>query len=804
MQASGGSKRALVWGIRLWGLVLVGVLVYAIPRVTERLEAPRIGLAASASPEQAAMLEKMQRASDPIEPVEFSVLEGQLQEEIEASLDEVNALYDERERMPEEERCHIAAGPDAPTVAMFLDEQLKYRLTIASWYHDHGRDEGEGKREGEKFLVEYAKYAVSVPGALGAADLRKMADSAVKAGASEPIFRLYYGRILADCDQIPQAKQIFAEVRNLICHDKYPVLAQFQSVTWPLETPFGINELTREQSERTLIEAGVTYLRDETATRNPRILFLTARSLFTGRLRKSKKTFLESLIPTKKIDPWIRHMFVAAYYRDLAWDARGCGWGSEVTEEGARGFREYLTVAAAHYRRAWQIHPEYPEPASDLIDIAKTGVERRWTAREWFYEATRAQFDYYPAYRIMRGTLLPRWGGSHAEMLLFASECVDTDRWDTYVPNQVIDTLFAIQQEYSGPDEFARIPDVGALVKTYGRRLLKATEADPGIQGNYAGIWAYLAATLVRAGEYPLAREIFEKHGGDIRQSHLDWADMKLATVRGLAYAHTGPAGDVITEVEQGLAQAGSSTTPDEFKVLREKLDQARTLDSVPELQEHLTDLATEIDQLGRFYAGETVELTLDETLAGWYARAEVRQEADQAVQVSCLEKAPGIQLRPLANFSIPFELEAEIGPSPDREFHSSNGIVIGLLDNRAVYNLDLMTYMLVSQPGQRLFTLVGGSRGEEAIPSLEKKPFHRLQVKLWADHVQMSVDDTMYRNQAVSPDNVSSRIAIGENLPESRPNSFRCRSIRIRRLTEEPPEMPAPHLADESPSVQL
>ncbi len=804
MQGSGGGKRALVWAIRLGVLALFAVLVYAIPKVTERLKAPRIGMASPASAEQTAMLEKMYRGSAPVEPVEFSVLEARFKEDIDASLDEVNALYDERERTPEEGRCHIAAGPDVPTHAALQDEYVQYRLTIASWYHDHGQDQGEAKRQGEQFLIEYAKYTVSAPDSLGAEDLRKMAESAIKAGARDPMFRLYYARILTNCDQRKEGLQILAEIQFLIRCDEYPALVKFQTVAWPTLIPATDAQRMSKNLPAEVIEAAVVYLRDEKTTQNSRFLYETVERLFTIAGMHSRKAFLESLLPTEGVDLWIRHLFLARYYGRLGWNARGCGWGSEVTEEGARGFHDYLALAAAHYRRAWQLYPEYPRAASDLIDIAKTGVEHRWSARDWFYEATRAQVDYFPAYQMMRGALLPRWGGSHSELLLFAAECVDTNRWDTYVPIQVINTLFTIQQEFSDPDDFAATSGVAALTKAFGERLLKAAEADPGIQGNYPGIWGYLAATLVRVGEYPLAREILEKHGEGICQFHLGWADMKLATIRGRAYAHTGPARELVTEIEEALTEAGPDTTPDTFKALGEKLDQARTLDRAPEIQEYLTDLATEIDQLGRFYVGETVELTLDETLAGWFARAEVRQEPDQAVQVSCLEKAPGIQLRPLANFSIPFELEAEIGPSPEWDFSARNGIVLGQLDNRAVYDHHLTTFMLVSQPMQRLFTVVGGSPGERGIPMLEKKSFHRLQVKLWADHIQMSVDDTMYRNQAISSENVSNRIAIGENLPDTTPNRFRCRNIRIRRLTEEPPEMPSPHPANETPSVQL
>ncbi len=713
-------------------------------------------------------------------------LEKAFEKELLAANAEVEALRAERQAMPVKERCRIRAGADAFTSTKAREQKLQYRMETVSWYRQTTRDSGEGKRLGEKFLTEYAKYAASIPNALGVEALRELAESSIKAGAADPMLRLYYGRILSHSDQMSQALQIFEEVRNLVVYGEYPSVAKFHAVTWPSLIPQEIYTFGQRRLEPPVIEATIAYLRDDAACENQRLLYEAIDGMYSSAVPSSRRAFLEALLSGADIDPWIKHMFMGRYYRDRAWDARGGGWASKVTREGWEEFGKYLPRAAAHFRRAWQLHPEYPEGAVALINIAKAGGDQQWTPRDWFYEAVRAQLDYTPAYSSLRGALQPRWGGSYEEMLTFAAECVDTNRWDTCVPNQVIDTLYAIQQESPDPDEFVSSPGVAAITKAYAERLLKAAEADPLIPGNYSEIWAYLAATLVRAEEYALARTIFEKWGGDIRQHDLAWADMKLATVRGRAYAHTGPASQQIRQLEQALAANDAEDLPLEtFKALREQLDKARDLDESPELQPYLNDFAAVLGQLERFHAGETVELPLDDSLTGWYVRGEVRQEPDQALRISSYQGRGGAQLKPLAFFSPPFVVEAEIADEVDGNSH---GIIIGPSDNRAVYHNDLRRCLLANASAHSVQSVVGEDPERNRSIPVEPKPFYRFEVRLWPGRIQMLLDGTLCVDTAAIADGVSSKITIGGLMPDPLPAAFKCRNVRIRRLTEDPP----------------
>lgn len=96
---------------------------------------------------------------------------------------------------------------------------------------------------------------------------------------------------------------------------------------------------------------------------------------------------------------------------------------------------QHMNQAAEKFRAAWEMKPQYPQPATNMLDIsilARRAVEEEST--EWFTRALTAQFDYLPAYKAWLNGLLPRWGGSHEKMLDFGIMCARTHRYDTQVP----------------------------------------------------------------------------------------------------------------------------------------------------------------------------------------------------------------------------------------------------------------------------------------------------------------------------------------------------------------------------------
>src|SRR5439155_9015886 len=106
-------------------------------------------------------------------------------------------------------------------------------------------------------------------------------------------------------------------------------------------------------------------------------------------------------------DPWLVQMIGGLYQINAAWEARGKGWASEVTDAGWKGFHEHLTAARECLTAAYKLHPEFPEAATHMITVAMGDSEKDETPRKWFDLATAAQIDYLPAYRKLRWSLRP-------------------------------------------------------------------------------------------------------------------------------------------------------------------------------------------------------------------------------------------------------------------------------------------------------------------------------------------------------------------------------------------------------------
>ena len=166
-----------------------------------------------------------------------------------------------------------------------------------------------------------------------------------------------------------------------------------------------------------------------------------------SKLSRQIEQFMEEYEKLENVDPWIDLIVRARYHYILGWVARGGGYANTVTEEGWKIFKSELSDARDYYTSAHQMHPEFPEAASEmiLVQMASGGSK---SEREWFNLAVKAQFDYMPAYKNLMWSIRPRWGGSHKEMLAFGIVCLNTERYDTDVPGIFLKSIRDVSSEY--------------------------------------------------------------------------------------------------------------------------------------------------------------------------------------------------------------------------------------------------------------------------------------------------------------------------------------------------------------------
>ena len=254
-------------------------------------------------------------------------------------------------------------------------------------------------------------------------------------------------------------------------------------------------------------------------------------------------------------DPWIVKNLRGRLEISLAWKSRGSGWAKDVTPEGWRGFHDHLTKARDALTEAWKLAPELPQPCCEMINVAKGDDDQLGEKPiDWFERALEAQCDFDSAFDLMRDALLPRWGGSYAEMLDLAEASLAQNRYDTTLPWQYVETLRAIGDDIERP--FAPLTDLKIYQKVVAITE-KYAEKRPERAAYYRS--ANVAAALVggHRREAFVTLQAMDAAGQALDPAALRYFGIRDASrVRPLLYAvegpHQGELREVARQVESG------------------------------------------------------------------------------------------------------------------------------------------------------------------------------------------------------------------------------------------------------------
>lgn len=118
---------------------------------------------------------------------------------------------------------------------------------------------------------------------------------------------------------------------------------------------------------------------------------------------------------------YIANLFAGVSFTSQAWIARTGAQGSEVSEERAQLFFDFLEKAANHLKIADEINPDDAETCARTIRVYMgLGVEREVT-EGYFIAANNIQEGHFMAHMMMINYLTPKWRGSIEEMYDFAN-----------------------------------------------------------------------------------------------------------------------------------------------------------------------------------------------------------------------------------------------------------------------------------------------------------------------------------------------------------------------------------------------
>jgi tetratricopeptide (TPR) repeat protein len=132
-------------------------------------------------------------------------------------------------------------------------------------------------------------------------------------------------------------------------------------------------------------------------------------------------------------------VFRGYFYYKYAWDARGSGWANTVTPDGWQKMGERLNEAEAALTKAYELDPQRPEAATEMLSVELGQGKGRDAMEKWFQRAMTADPDNKAACHSKMYYLEPKWFGSPQEMIAFGLECRESRNWRGDLPFMLIE-----------------------------------------------------------------------------------------------------------------------------------------------------------------------------------------------------------------------------------------------------------------------------------------------------------------------------------------------------------------------------
>jgi len=502
----------------------------------------------------------------------------------------------------------LPAGPNAYTKKQFRQDRLKWcRALTVDAYQKFGL-KNPAWDEGVLKLLE--AYCQSRAGEWNGEALRTLGEPLVKAGCNDPLVLYIVAQVVWEQNRPAEAEPL--AVRAI---EGFKTVPYAKAIAWdaPVTLLKAAHRLGKTPEGRAAGDLSLQWLAQAAAepaqkTGNHRLLW----QWLDLRLNQSqyglRQEAYAALQAQPGADPWFVDMVGGMHFINEGWKARGEGFADTVTEAGFKILQDDLKQARACFTRAWRLHPEYPEAATAMIEVAKASDDGgKEEMRKWFDRAIAAQFDWTDAYGSYEWGLRPRWLGSVEEMLAFGEECLTTGRFDTEVPWQYLAMLYAVTNEEHEPRYWRHLGvyDKAAQVcQGYAAALAQ----DP----DRVATWRSRNAAIAwRSGHYLEARTLMVDLGPKLQKSYFEAFNVSMPWVWGQVLCMTCNEGPKVERAE-GLYQMGHNEGAlDAFQPLAALLQNA-------DAQVYLNGRIASLQQEIAFGKGEWVPLQPNAQFVGW------------------------------------------------------------------------------------------------------------------------------------------------------------------------------------------
>ncbi len=566
-----------------------------------------------------------------------------------------------------------------------------YQRIMHEAYQEHGHRSPTWDTDMAALIDDMIEYKYSPwEGALSRDTLLERARVLRDLGSRDPLLLYFLGLLLQDAEEWHEAKRAYlsaaveyerqAHPLYLQCllaarlqrlyqthgtnHEVHCAAWQRRLATW---LPLAMAETIQGRSEWRIMADYWNYRWD------------------LGQVPDEAAAMMDQLRQTPGIDPWFLDVAEGRWHIRQAWDARGSGFASTVSEEGWAGFRKHLAEARTHLKRAWETHADDPTPASMMITLAMAGhAGPGETLRMWFDRAVAVQLDHRPSYNRIQHGMLPRWGGSIQALLDFGFECYRTGRYDTGIPFQLYRTMRYIEVE--DPDHtYWQDPTIAAALQDLFLNYIE--QGRPIQRAEYA---AYLVGTAWLSGDLDLAANRLDAYG-----------DMLDASILQSVFSLDGPSlreqiAFMTHPVSQDIEKISARFNDGDFEGVNKLIRVTReAYDTLPDLsRQRLRDYEIRADWITRLPSGDWVDLPFEPDLPGWTIDAgtwDVREDASVKVRSSLQGAFLLLADSPGEYFEVSGELEF-ISTLYDTSFNA--GFSLGCRDDPFWEHLQITAFM--------------------------------------------------------------------------------------------------------------
>ena len=564
----------------------------------------------------------------------------------------------------------LAQQPDAIVWKDYNQQQLQwFRATTPVNYQQYGEHSEQWDDQVYRFLEVYQTWREDVSNREQLTQLKALGDELETLGCTDPYICYLHGLAIHESEGAQAAEDKISESLSQLCKSSdYPKIYSYFAAC-RLESIF--RELDHSQQDLNYIGLDKLVFLGEAAGdpdfTNGHQRYYAQRLLeqwdYATAKTQRMKEFKYGLRRAGNVDPWIELYIDGLLHIYQGWEYRSGDWAYKVSQSQWKKFHQEIASARKCLLQAHTLHPEYPEAATAMISVS---MAQGGSERQWFDQAVAAHFDYLPAYDKLYWGLRPRWGGSHAKMLAFGVECLNTQRFDTEVPREYFKALWDIASEYENWRDVFTAPNVKANIQT----LCEGMQQEPTRQ-EVPGYWKSLHALFAWAGgDHHKAKQLFDEVGNQIYQPLFAEFRTTQETVLGEIELLASSQATPFNRAEESYHNHQSLDALGLYESLLQSIETDSPASSL--LHDRLVTLQLKDDYL----KGQWIDLIVPNDFAGWDQQEEWAWDANNTLVSTTPLYAKRPQLLCKTLFEGDYEIQGEC------EIDVSAALMLGYFNN--------------------------------------------------------------------------------------------------------------------------